>query len=379
MERSRRLLITLVLALGLTVLDPPLLDLVRYPVALVASWPVRALAGLLGDPVPDPAALRLEAEGLRAPLDQVLPRPPGFPVFQVDEEERWLFIVGGWKQGLVRGDRVLAGDVLVGFVDRVEEGLARVLVLGNRHSHVSGLVLEAADGSAADQARAELLLSGSGGASLYARQGSRIEAELEGLEVMAPDLDSGRPRWRIGRIERDPRLDLEVVRCAVELETLDEVTVLGRDPGGELRGGRDLEAQVLAEGGGGTEPRSWLIGRGSADGLKVGCFISSAGRLVGRVTRTGPFSARVVDLAVSMPLLPALVVDGETIGHRLWSPADPAGAPCYSRGRDRDASLPRGLYLPPGGRLERRPQVGELVTVHVSGDPAVLLRLGGRP
>ena len=109
MERSRRLLITLVLALGLTVLDPPLLDLVRYPVALVASWPVRALAGLLGDPVPDPAALRLEAEGLRAPLDQVLPRPPGFPVFQVDEEERWLFIVGGWKQGLVRGDRVLAG------------------------------------------------------------------------------------------------------------------------------------------------------------------------------------------------------------------------------------------------------------------------------
>ncbi len=375
MERSRRLLVALVVALVLTVVDPAFLDLLRYPVALVASWPARAMAGIFGPEPLGPGDFEAEAGALAAELAAHFPDPDLFRVFRVDHEDRHAFLVGGWEQGVASGDRVLAGDTLVGFVERVESRWCRVRVLGNRHVHLSGLVALEPDEIEAGIV-GELLLSGSGGTELVARQGSRIAPELIGREVLAPDPDAATARWSIGRIERDERLDLVVVRCLLDLDGLDDLRILGRAAAGPLDGGRVLDALVLAEGGGAAEPRNFLIGRGSADGLRVGSWVSQGGRLIGRVLRAGPFSARVLALDDIAVELPALELRHDGALPFLWSLENPGRGPAVSRGRGRHADMPRGLALPGAGEGVRRPVPGERVLVHVVAEPAALLRLG---
>ncbi|MFT7616970.1 MAG: hypothetical protein ACI97A_000600 [Planctomycetota bacterium] len=389
MGRARFGTIAVAVCLVLTIGQPGILDQVRYPLALVLSWPARSLAEWAGGLPRSTEQLDLETLQFRKTWEAAAAKQTnafGFRVFSFNAEKQSFCIDGGWDRDLRRGAIVHDGIQLLGFVDLVTESASRVRLISHPSSHVAGRI-EVDEKDVLPRASSlDLLLTGRGESGLVARQGCRIHLEFAQHLVRYLD-EKGLWDLTIGVIERDESMDQLVVKANVDMSTINRVligdTVETPEPTG--RPG-DLTAKILAIGRTSVAGATWLLSRGSQDGVKIGAWVSCGGALIGRVDRAGAFSSYMRPLESDIDSIDCQVVNeaGDLVGLAHWQELGAVSLSpghYFSRGRAPKNGLPAGLWL---GLINHQglaelpplPTCGEPVTIHATMPSRTSLRLG---
>ncbi|MEZ6196515.1 MAG: rod shape-determining protein MreC [Planctomycetota bacterium] len=342
----------LALAVALTVPPPaalrPWVEEFRSRAALLFSRPAEAITTRLHpedreETAGDPVEVDLDAPG----IDE------GIAVVWASEADHTLVIGAGWAEGLDRGQVVCEGDRFLGFVDRVEEHLARVRLAGHETSRF-GVLLVDDEG----EIRQRLLVVGDGHRHARPAGGRLVESGSVGALARRP----GAAGLVVGRVvARDGEAAIEVARAD---QVGDRVHVL--DPNDDrpidARPARlfaSLSAAPRAPGASGPARDAVILPFGLAEGLGPGDAVTRSGRIVGRVAAVGRHTARAVP-AVAFKPETILVEDEDREPRRVTR----------GRGGPGALPLPRGL-LPVEGddpaadlRRDEDEAPGELV-VHV--------------
>ncbi len=385
MGRSKIGAIAISICFFLTIGQPAFLDQVRYPMALVLSWPARVLFSWTNPPPPDPTvaenqSLRLREVWQRAQAGE--PNGQGFRVFSTNAKRFSIFIAGGWNEGIRRGDVVHDNKALLGFVDLVTETASRVRLISYKASHVAGQVKLRPNEKLPRGASPDLLLSGRGEFGLVARQGCRIHRDFLGRPVQYLD-DQGLWKLTIGKVAFSEELNQLVVLPDFKMDQLERVLIGDRSAGPqEAEGKDDVMARVMSFGRTSVAGKRWWLSKGSQAGILEGSWVSCGGALVGRIERVGFLSSFMRLLDPSRDLVTCKVVDLEdgVVGDVQWPEEKEILGHRFSKGRSKKKGLPAGLWLGHVGDSQVEigppaPQFGEMVTIHGALSPRLIFQL----
>lgn len=389
MGRGRFGIVAVAICLALTVSEPGILDQIRYPLALVLSWPARALSEWVGEEPRTVAELGLETARFQETWEAANSKQAnadGFRIFATIPEKLTFFIEGGWDRGLRRGSVVHDGVQLLGFIDLVTQSASRVRLVSHASSHVAGRIDVSKNKDLPRASSLDLLLSGRGHSGLVARQGCRIHREFNGQVVRYLD-DKGLWNLEIGVIGLDKSIDQLAVKPRIDLDAIDYVLI--GDFSDEIEapeGPENLSAKVLAVGRTSAAGVTWLLSRGSQDGAQVGAWVAYGGALIGRLDRVGAFSSFMRPLSAAIDLVDCKIIDrdGEFLGHAIWRPASDKKTLVghyFSRGRGPRNGLPAGLWLGEINSQNKRsspimPARSESVTIYSALPSRTTRRLG---
>ena len=407
---ERTLAVVIVVLAVLAFRPPPFLDQVRY---LAGDVFLRPAAHVVTRFVPSNHATS-DAEELQffvreamnadrigrdvfVPTDGLLRAP----VLWSDRRGHYLVVGRGRRDGLRRGDRVIAGPALAGFVDRVEDHLARIRRLGHPDCYFVGCIVgekarthrlsvenrEAGNDATGDASpandvtvRQRLLLRGAVGGLATPEAGCVIERDHVGGRVATPPEDDY-PGLEIGRVVDAQRLATTAVLLAAPADHVDDIQVaitgeplVDRGPSEN----DDLDADplfdvvsgtVLAAGDVTIGTRSCAIDRGLAHGLAVGDYVVCAGEICGRIERIGRWTSRVVPVE-AVTELGVLRLDPETYAVTAFGTfgSSAMGASTLLVTRGRGGLVPRGLIVDGAAEGEvrtRLPHLGAEVEVFV--------------
>ncbi|MEE9394699.1 MAG: rod shape-determining protein MreC [Planctomycetota bacterium] len=213
------------------------------------------------------------------------------PLLEVLPERRTILLGAGWRDGIRPGQVVYGRGVFLGFVDRVEEHLARVRTPGHPRSRYGARILSE-DGERQLQT---VLLSGEGSRIAKASAGRPLETSSQG-GLAWRDLKGS--SLFVGRVKKDQESGEIGIELAAQTQPIDRVGLASTTDDAPFRVNpqavfSSFSTRILSAGDSSFAERSWLIDGGNSQGLGSGDLVVRDGIVVGVVSWAGRGTSRV--------------------------------------------------------------------------------------